>query len=266
MWGARARKSRRRLPIREHTFENIRENVHKMPLRIQHRVGQKRKRLRGEIVQLDLKIKRLPCGDRNVIHERADLNLSISKLNKQLVATTVERQLQAFAEQANPLVTKNTHDNSHVADTQRHALYLSLFSNKSVPCYVNSDVCADAKCRHELVRSADSKVNCTKCGASTAKIFCVNDYTHIAPAEKHPYKRDTLYLKFVMQYEESVKEIPEEVLDLVYGQLSKVHLMLRSRTKPTPISQILRDAGHKKWVMFAPRWEAFLLFHVVNIF
>lgn len=250
MWGARARRSNRKVPAKAHTFENVRDNVKTMTTTIQRDCRVRKRELETALTSAKKRKLSFDGSDYRTIHDRKSCDRQILLLSTELQKTEVNTMLQAFAEKANPLVVKGV-KSSVMAKQQRHALYLSLFGQISVPCYVNRDICH--KCNSELVRSVDSKVNCTQCGLSTENIYCMTEYTHITPAEKHNYKRDQLYLKYLMQYHESVKEMPDYILNLVYKQLSKVHLMLRARTKPTPIAQILRDAGHQRFVMYAPR-------------
>lgn len=56
------------------------------------------------------------------------------------------------------------------------------------------------------------------------------------------------YTKFLQQFDSHQEEVPEEVLVLLYKQLSYVHLMSSSKCRPTPVAQILRKYGHQKFV------------------
>lgn len=64
-------------------------------------------------------------------------------------------------------------------------------------------------------------------------------------------KRVSSYSRFIEQFGEHQPDIPDEVMSVIYNDLSTVHLMSSVRCRPTPIATILRNHGYLKWVPFA---------------
>ena len=94
---------------------------------------------------------------------------------------------------------------------------------------------------------------CPKCGTSEHLLYCNSDFIQNEEVKNNQYERGPLYHKYLMQFHEDAPDPPTEVINIVYRHLSKVHIMLSSKVKPTPISQILRQEGLQKWTSMAVR-------------
>lgn len=108
--------------------------------------------------------------------------------------------------------------------------------------------------------------NCPQCGtnytvlATACIVICPNEQCgfttkHLQPEPETDsyekaatvHERGPLYRKFLMQFHPDAPDPTDEVIRVVRHELAKVHTLLPSKVKPTPIAQILRKAHMPKW-------------------
>ena len=64
-------------------------------------------------------------------------------------------------------------------------------------------------------------------------------------------KKKTTYSRFIMQFIDTRPDIPNNVMRLVYDQLSTIHLLSSIRCRATPVASILRSHNLLEWVPYA---------------
>lgn len=62
------------------------------------------------------------------------------------------------------------------------------------------------------------------------------------------YERHDVYRRYLeCNFSETTDEIPQDVLGHVHMELTKVHMMVKAKVRPTPVVTILRKCGMQKW-------------------
>lgn len=250
MWGSRKRDKQRERVLDSHTFEAVKENIKKKSTSLRSSTKSDIMKLQNDINQLQNNLSSL--SGRKRVRDYHETLENIRKKNKELEYLSADKHIEEFVELVKPLLSNPT-DESTTIQQQRHTVYLNLFySEKSIPCFVDRDTCTF--CNTEYVTLTQESVNmCPKCGNSEHVIYCNSDFIQNEDFKNNPYERGPLYRKYLMQFHESIPDLPDDVINIVYRNLSKVHIMLSSRVKPTPICQILRQEGLQKWAPMAVR-------------
>ena len=204
---------------------------------------------------------------RTAIRKHRDLLDKIKSKEQEITFLVEDKHIEEFVEQISPLLSHaeggegdrveldavdGSTKTSGIVQQQRQAVFLNLFyRDKSAPCFVDRDVCP--ACSHNFVLIVQESMNiCPNCGLSEHMIYCSADYIQNEEA-KTAYDRRPLYRKYLMQFHEDKPDPPKEVINTVYHNLFKVHIMLASKVKPTPIGAILRQEGLQKWCSMAIR-------------
>jgi hypothetical protein len=83
------------------------------------------------------------------------------------------------------------------------------------------------------------------------------------PTSRSTYSRATLYSKYLSQFLVTTPDAPPDVYDLVYRELSHIHLLGDTRCRPTPVVNILKANDKNDYVHLAARIS--LVFNGVNV-
>lgn len=248
MWGSRARGKKRRPGFGNHTFSNVKEGVKWATQRLRKQKRERVIKLKDAITKLTESGSKL-TRRRGDIHKRMNIAREIGKLKVELADVMDDKPCEEFVERVQPLLTEDTQENRQ----QCHVLYLNLFHpDKSAPLFVERDICPT--CNTEYVMAAtESKMICPSCGDTDNLVHSNTEFVDEAePTKPAPeYERGPVYRKYLMQYHEDAPSPPPEVINIVYKHLSKVHIMLSTKVRPTPITQILREEKLQKWTPYA---------------
>lgn len=124
--------------------------------------------------------------------------------------------------------------------------------DKSEPVFVDREMCQ--KCsKRMVVSSAESAHLCPSCGDMRHIIMSVSDYMEGPELVQTTYERSPLYRKYLRQFQEGSSIPPPDVIKKVCLEMSKIHMMLPSKVRPTPIAHILRNNNMQRWVPYAVR-------------
>ena len=249
MWGRRKRQCSRKNIVGNHSLESIKENIVKTSEALSGNKPSQIKALKREISELRRSL--LNLQGRSSIREYRAIDEQITLKRKALKFIVDDKHIEEFVERVTPLLSESKNDSSMIKQ-QKQTVYLDLFySEKAVPCFVDRDTCP--KCNTDLVTMVQESMNiCPTCGLSEHLIYCSADFIQNEEV-KNTYDRGPLYRKFLMQHHEDQPDPPAEVINIVYRHLSKVHIMLTSKVKPTPITQILRQENLQKWAGMSVR-------------
>lgn len=251
MWGSRSRHANRQSKRQyDHTFDSVKENIRKKSKMLKESTPKQIQQIDDEIKELTQR-KKL-CVGRAQIRNFYSLQNQIEKKQIRRKFLSEDKHIEKFVELVQPLINTNETD-SQLRKQQRHALFLNLFyKDKAAPCFIDRDICST--CNTELVTFARESINmCPKCGESEKFIYCNSDFLQNDDTKVNQYERGPLYRKYLMQFHQDVPDPPDDVIDIVFKHLSKVHIMLKSKVKPTPISQILRQENLQKWTSMSVR-------------
>jgi hypothetical protein len=250
MWGSRTRDRKRRRLHDHHTFESIRENIKKTSFNLRSSKPKKVHLIQQEIQHLATEQAQL--NGRVQIRKYRAIGQEIVKKQNELEFIENDKHVEEFVELVKPLLGETKND-AQLTRQQKHTVFLNLFyKDKAIPCFIDRDVCQ--KCNTELLTLTQESMNmCPKCGTSEHLIYCTSDFIQNEEIKNNQYERGPLYRKYLMQFHEEAPDPPEDVINIVYRHLSKVHIMLSSKVKPTPISQILREEGLQKWSAMSVR-------------
>jgi hypothetical protein len=247
MWGRRTRDRKRRIDSSE-PVDDMQDSVkHKIQKMTDDKPGLIA-RLTAQVAELEAQATGLTAATE--IHDRKDCLLECAKLRVQLERVVTDRPYEEFARKMAPLVSDRAL--SHAARVQRDVIMASeLKITTTMPSIVDCDACE--VCQGALlVQAGESRTSCQKCGHSK-EFVCASLETGEEYDRKSHTQRVPMYQKYLKQFDENAPDIPQNVLDVVYHSLSKVHIMHRSKAKHTPIRQILREAGLHQWAPYAIR-------------
>ena len=246
-WGSRTRGKKRQLVLPKCNETTIKENILKKQRLLTSNKKLNSAKLALAITSLEAATRALP-EVRDTIHQRRDNRRRLEQLRTELGELQSDRPFTEFVERLGPLL-KNIDQSSQA----KKVIFLNLFHEAKVsPCFIDKETCK--ACRKEfLFNVRESMLVCPGCGAANTLIYCKTDYNENVEQNKNPYERSPLYRKYLMQFHEDANPVPPDVINAVYKHLSKVHIMLTSKVKPTPIAQILREEGLQKWTPFAVR-------------
>ena len=248
MWGRRQRMQVRHK--RSNQYESVREVVKKHSAKLLEEKSERMATLKKQVVELAAAQKRLIGRKR--IREKKHLSSQMAGLEHQITQIESDRHLEEFVELARPLVEEKNAAN-HLIKQQQQALFVNIFQSElSVPTFLAHETCI--KCQSSLTISAtECKQICGACGTTKTYLYCSADYINDEINKTTGYERAPLYKKYLEQFHEATLDPPSSVLSLLYKELSKVHMMIRTKIKPTPISQILRLHGMHCWSHMSQR-------------
>jgi hypothetical protein len=249
-WGARLRNRKRRRLMVNHTFDSVKNNVKRKTLKLKTQKIEKQKAIDKHITRLHAVNKTL-MGI-NDIHKLRDNQAQIEKLKDEMQFILDDKPFEEFVELVTPLLGESQED-THITVQQKHTIFLNIFhKDKAIPCFVEREICGT--CNKEFVMvSQESIMMCPTCGESEHLIYCNSDFIDSIDVKNNPYERGPLYRKYLMQFHADAPIPPPDVINVVYKHLSKVHIMLSTKVKPTPIAQILREEKLQKWTPYAVR-------------
>jgi len=250
MWGARSRDRKRRKLLINPVFDSIKDNVKRKTIKLKKQKLDTLAKLHKELRQLESANKLLK--GRCNIHELKDNQKQICKIQAEIQFNLEDKAFEEFVELVTPLLGENT-TASCLEKQQKHTVFLNVFhKDKAIPCFVERELCANCNKEFVLV-SQESIVVCPECGDSEHLIYCNSDFIENVDVKSNQYERGPLYRRYLMQFHENAPVPPPDVINIVYKQLSKVHIMLSTKVKPTPIAQILRDEKLQKWTPYSVR-------------
>jgi hypothetical protein len=254
MWGSRTRDRKRRRLLVNHNFDSVKVNVKRTTAKL---LKQKTDNLEELQKKMRILTKKTFVG-RNNIHNMLENESLISKLLKQIQFITDDKPFEEFVELVTPLLEDGICD-SNIKKQQKHTVFLNAFhKEKVIPCFIEREICS--KCNKEYVLvSQESILMCPTCGDSEHLLYCNSDFIENNDAKNNnPYERGPLYRKYLMQFHVNAPVPPVDVINIVYKHLSKVHIMLSTKVKPTPIAQILREEKLQRWTPYAVRIAKFI--------
>lgn len=280
MWGARARENiRQAVRRRERSAANANEHVK----RAFATMCTKRKmvpQIHEELEQVQKRMKL--CRGPSSIREFLNLKAEAERLQKSIDEIESGVEAQGFFERARPLLLQADNEPEHTLvdvnmEQKREALAMSLFhAEKAVPVYVQKDrctacnqnlvirseesllVCPNPACKNtfNLVQLSTDHIDTDQLGqdsnANHTRSTCtggIDGQTHSDDGFANP----ALYKKFLMQFSPKVADPPDEVLEIIARELSKVHIHHGTKVQPTPIGNILRKQNLKEWVWMSMR-------------
>ena len=251
MWGSRIR-DRKRRRLGDHSFGSVKESIRKTSQSLRTNTPKKIAKLKKEIAALEKGLGTM--AGRGRIREFRCVQDLIKTKKKELVYLMEGKHINEFVELVKPLL-ENGDSKNHVMKQQKHTVFLNLFhKEKAIPCFIDRDLCTE--CGTELITLSQESMNIcpnTDCGASEHLIYCTSDFIQNTETKNSQYERGPLYRKYLSQFHEHTLDPPKEVINVVYKHLSRVHMMLSTRVKPTPIAQILRQENLQKWAPMAFR-------------
>jgi hypothetical protein len=252
MYGSRKRTRRKHNENLKHNFNRVKKSIKNKTLELQKEKSSKIQHMLSSIEKLKKKNEKLT--GRHNIHDLKDNERDIQRLQKEIEFINDDKPFEEFVEQVTPLLEEGIPTKSqNIEAQQKHAIYVKIFTQDRLPYFVESEHCKQCQVQYKF-SSQDCKLVCPKCGGCEDLIYCSSDFVDtIEPKASSPYLRAPLYRKYLMQFHEEAPEIPLNVIEVVYRQLSKVHMMLTTKVKPTPIAAILRDEKLQKWTSFSQK-------------
>ena len=208
------------------------------------------------------------CKGVQNIREYLTLKTESEELERKIRNIEEGREAQSFYERALCLISHTKSADTNL-DQKREALAMILFhKEKSMPVFIQTDWCT--VCKEELMYKAEeSLMVCPnpRCRVTTKLFNMATDHvdvdffaqdTHanhikstivgnVETAENALYPKPQMYEAFLTQFRDIVPDPPARVLDIVLGELSKVHIASASKVQPTPVSAILKKKGLKEW-------------------
>ena len=264
-WGARARDRKRRTGLVNNTFDSVKDSVRRKTIKLKKLKLERPSELKLQISNLYQDNKLLVGRDN--IHKLRDNLIKIKQMEDECKYILDDKPFEEFVELVTPLLeVDNSNKETHVKKQQKHTIFLNVFhKDKVIPSFIEREICSN--CNKELVIvSNESVVTCPSCGDSEHLIYCNSDFIENTEFKTVPYERGPLYKKYLMQFHENAPVPPIDVINIVYKHLSKVHMMLSTKVKPTPIAQILREEKLQKWTPFAVRIAKYInKEHIVSL-
>lgn len=281
MYGSRTREKQRKNLRSQKNPLDVREHVKKRFAAL-NRKRKLRPTLKERLRRLELQRDNL----RNLIQRRKRMRVEheIRAVRQQLTDIEANTEAKQFTDRIEPLLrteqisyhanVKNTEDNA--LQTQEAMIMQLCQPEKAVPVLIQTDRCTE--CRRDLVVNAEEAARvCPECGKKSTFWQSVEDYYDFEhkgdrndARESHhssnPYDRPPQYRKFISQFSERTVAPPEEVLEVCISELSKVHVMLKTKVKPTPVSQILRENNFQQYCWMALRIAKILNNEPVPVF
>ena len=249
MWGRRERKQSRS-NRRQTPYESVRDSVKKQSNSLVADKPNQLLSLKNELLALKSSYEQSP-NDRDNIRHRLHMEAQVLATQAEITRIEEDRHLEEFVERVHPIVESTVGD--HIVKQQKHALFVNLFhSSSSAPTFLPHQLCF--RCQSALTVSAvECKDICVVCGLARDFLYCSADYLDEEFTKSIDYERAPLYKKYLLQFHEQAANPPYPVMSLLYQELSKVHMMIKSKIKPTPIAQILRNYGFHAWSHMAQR-------------
>ena len=257
MWGSRARTKKRK---ERHlvSIGSLASNINQHGDQLRQKKPEEINAAIAEIAELTTSIGKVQHGRKNIRKHRR-LKLQLQRAEERLREAQQNTKVKQFAFRVAPIIENKDILSQNQKATETHkqqfrSIFLSIFrQQQSAPCFVDRDTCP--KCNHQFQQfTRESQLICPnpKCGHHEQLLYCAGDFIQF---ENKPskYERGPLYRKYLMQFCDSVAPPPPAVIATIMRCLSKVHIMLPSKTKPTPITQILRQQGLQKWTHMAVR-------------
>jgi hypothetical protein len=251
MWGSRVRSTKRRKKTPEINInsQTVTENITKYIKGLHKHQEREISLIREEIESTERLLPTL-TGRVN-IHLLLDKKQHLVDLQDKLSRLILNEQENEFRERVGSITDPG---GSSDKKKQQLTIYMNIFHNEQQnPVFIDSETCS--KCRSYLIFHSDTSIySCHKCGHSQ---YVLNSNVEIGdPVEVRTgqvYERTPLYRKYLLQFSENAPEIPRDVINKIYKQLTKVHIMSSMSVKPTPIAQILRHEREHKWASYAVR-------------
>lgn len=252
MWGARQRdKKRHRANLQSYTFDNVKERVKRYSTKLKKQKLEQVTDAKRQIAAL-LLVNPTLVGREN-IHRVRDNMHEIQRLQERIAFVEQDKPFEEFVERVAPLLVNDEAD-TRTKTQQRYNVFTNLFhQDQRIPSFIEHETCT--LCNKDYVYIADEcLLTCPGCGGTETVLsdFDANTVV-VADTKNTPYERGPLYTKYLMQFYEHAPTPPPEVINIVYKHLSRVHVMLSTKVKPTPIAQILRNEKLQKWTSFAVR-------------
>lgn len=262
MWGCRSRKKRKLEKSQKLENKNGTWNVDKMSLlkaKIRGRISdldqpatKRLKTLHANLTEAEAKLEKLKrIKNKFSIHEQCDLLSDIEVLKAQIKDANAKKGLVTFMKQMKPIVKFN----STIQEQSDRNTSNMILASKIEPLttvrasYVESDRCTT--CDKSMIFSSDDCVLfCPACGQSE---FVLHTEVQMNPNQRFTssYDRIPLYRKYLLQFSKNSPQIPKDVIDTILSEFRKIHLMHRSKVRPTPIQQILREKKLQRWTPYA---------------
>jgi len=240
----RNRKKSKNIRLTTNVKTNVRDMLEKMKL---DRADTLRKL---EERYSSLKLLNDSLVEREDYHQRADNIKELHDLSAKIEGLQKDKDFEVFVRTVKPLLASREVRPLHIL--QRQVIFEHLFKCEgAVPCFIEQEICPS--CHVEFVVQMPENMSiCPKCGDSKHLIQTL-EATESKDTKVSTYERAPLYLKYLMQFHIDAKDPPAEVIEIVHSNLCKIHILLPTKVKPTPVSQILREAKLQRWTPFAVR-------------
>lgn len=258
MYGSRVRTNKRKALVYDlprYTVENVRENVRQKTLYWNSNKQKKITAILNKIKELEEKNSALSHTDTKNYHDYMDNVEQIEILRKTIRDTKDDRELEEFVESVTPLLESENIRDTDCVKQQRNTLFLNLFyKSKANTTYFHTESCAICQ-KEKIICVEESLLMCTECGVTNFTVVSNNEERaeNTDRSKGTPYERAPLYRKYLMQFHENAPDPPQEVIETIYKHLFKVHMMLSTKVKPTPIAQILRAEKLQRWAPYSVR-------------
>lgn len=269
MYGCRAREANRQVMRKvERDSENALQHVKRTYLEMQTQKAM----LPEEENKLDVLRKRLKtCQGPQDIREYYRIQDDIKQLEAKIGDVRAGKNARAFFERALPLLREPPKVSEINMEQKREALATVLFhKEKSVPVFIQTELCTT--CGEELVIRAEESLDvCQTCRRTKRRFNMATEHVDVdyyaqdthanhtkstasgnMEANEDPLK-PALFESFLAQFDESVDDPPQRILDVILIELSNVHAASGSKVQPTPIQTILKKKGLKEYVPMALR-------------
>jgi hypothetical protein len=154
---------------------------------------------------------------------------------------------------ATALIKQYSDKSNDLITSQRQVLYNKIVHAPYSPVYLSPTHCH--VCKTGLQRNSSSATRfCPNCLMVTQTIKdSISPIISKKTKRSISYNRCVLYRKYIMQFHVDAICIPREVLDTVAQKLFNIHILSRSKCRPTPIATILRETKHSTWVHHSVR-------------
>lgn len=236
------------------TAENVKRNVKQKIIHWKNTKSERIQELKIMIQNLEQTNKKL-CGVKH-FHDRSDNLQEIKNISKKIVNIQNDIELEEFVENVTPLLYDRREKNeSDCIRQQKNTLFINLFyKSKANITYFHSESCETCEI-DQMHCVEESLLICPRCGNTNITVLS-NDDDKIDGCDRGkttPYERSPLYKKYLLQFHENAPNPPSNVISIIYKHLFKVHMMLSTKVKPTPIAQILRSENLQQWAPYSVR-------------
>ena len=238
---------RRKLDL---TPNNVNERIKKETHKLYHNKEQELRKKENAIVKLKSKLSKL--SGRTCIRESKSIYHKIGKLESEIEYIQNDKHIMEFSERITPLLNLQV-NNTTLEQHQKNIHFTNLFFQDSIaPSFVEINKCN--KCATTMsFFTQDHTLMCDKCGNTEYETRLGWDIMEQDPFSKHTYNRTPLYRKYLEQFRDDTINPPDHVFQVVINELSKTQMMVSSKVRPTPVTQILRKYGLQKWCFMAVR-------------